>query len=320
MKVLYDDDVSRFPKGRAVDVMRQAVLAAERGDLEAPARVHAAQLTFTAGSSEHVFGFRAYSTRETAFDEQLVAVWNAQGRLEGVIVGEKLGPLRTAAIGALATQTLARSESARLGLIGSSTQAEAHALAVASVRRLEQVLVYSPNTANRERLTDELRAQGLSAEAGGSAHEVCTRSDLLTLATNSSTPVIETSWVRPGTHVCTLGPKEQRRHEFPTDLANRAALIVTDSPTQLQSYKGGYLFADMPVVSLGACLTSPPECAEDAITLFLSVSPERRCCSRTRCCGAAEVVFRQRCRHFSRRVASRSAVNPASSGSSLFRL
>ena len=271
MKVLYDDDVSRFPKGRAVDAMRQAVLAAERGDLEAPARVHAARLTFTAGSSEHVFGFRAYNIRETAFDEQLVAVWNAQGRLEGVIAGEKLGPLRTAALGALATQTLAQSTSARLGLIGSGTQAEAHALAVASVRRLEQVLVYSPNTANRERLTDELRAQGLPAEAGGSAHEVCRRSDLLTLATNSSTPVIETSWVRPGTHVCTLGPKEQRRHEFPTDLANRAALIVTDSPTQLQSYKGGHLFADVPVVSLGACLELPPERTEDAITLFLSV-------------------------------------------------
>ena len=29
MKVLYDDDVSRFPKDRAVDVMRQAVLAKE---------------------------------------------------------------------------------------------------------------------------------------------------------------------------------------------------------------------------------------------------------------------------------------------------
>lgn len=271
MKVLYDEDVSRFSRARAVDVMRRAVLAAERGDLEAPARVHAARLTFTAGSSEHVFGFRAYHTRETAFDEQLVAVWNVDGRLEGVIAGEKLGPLRTAAIGALATQTLAQPASARLGLIGSGTQAEAHALAVASVRRLEQVLVYSPNAANRERLAAELRAQGLSAEAADSAREVCARSDLLTLATNSSTPVIETSWVRPGTHICTLGPKEQHRHEFPADLANRAALIVTDSPTQLQSYGGGHLFVDVPVVSLGACLELPPERTSDAVTLFLSV-------------------------------------------------
>lgn len=174
-------------------------------------------------------------------------------------------------MGALATQTLASPDAAKLGLIGSGTQAEAHALAVASVRRLEQVLVYSPNAANRERLAAELRAQGLSAEAADSAREVCARSDLLTLATNSSTPVIETSWVRPGTHICTLGQKEQHRHEFPADLANRAALIVTDSLTQLRSYRGGHLFADAHVVSLGACLTSSPERAEDAITLFLSV-------------------------------------------------
>lgn len=74
MNVLDDDNVSQFPKNQAVDLMRHAVVAAERGELEAPARVHAAQLTFTAGSSKHFFGFRAYSTRQTRFDEQLVAV------------------------------------------------------------------------------------------------------------------------------------------------------------------------------------------------------------------------------------------------------
>ena len=271
MKVLSDDDVLQFPRDQAVDTMRQAVLAAERGDLEAPARVHAAQMTFTAGSSEHFFGFRAYHTHRTTYDEQLVAVWNSAGQLGGVIVGEKLGPLRTAALGALATQTLAQPKAVKLGLIGSGTQAEAHALAVASIRQLEQVLIYSPNVTHRERLVAELHAQGLPAEAAASAQEVCTRSDLLTLATNSSTPVIETSWVEPGTHVCTLGPKERHRHEFPDNLADRAALVVTDSAAQLQSYPGGHLLSGVPTVSLGACLESPPKLSQDAITLFLSV-------------------------------------------------
>ena len=271
MKVLYDDDVSQFPRDQAVAIVRQAVLAAERGELEAPARVHAAQLTFTAGSSEHFFGLRAYSTRQTRFDEQLVAVWGSDGRLEGVVAGEKLGPLRTAALGALATQTLAKPEATKLGLIGSGTQAEAHALAVASVRQLKQVLIYSSNATNRERLAAELSAQGLPAQAADSAHEVCVRSDLLTLATNSSTPVIETAWIQPGTHVCTLGPKERHRHEFPDDLAGRAALVVTDSLEQFQSYRGEHFLADVASVSLGACLESPPERDPDAITLFLSV-------------------------------------------------
>lgn len=271
MRLLTDEDVLRFPRAQAILVMREAVLAAERGTLEAPARVHTGGLTFTAGGNARVFGFRAYPTRETPLEEQLVAVWNAAGRVEAIVLGGALGPLRTAALGALATEVLAPPDAGRLGLIGSGVQAEAHALSVAAVRPLEQVLVYSPSAENRQRLVGVLRAQGLPAEGAESAREVCVRSNLLTLATNSSVSVIETAWVQPGTHVCTLGPKEQERHECPLGLASAASLVVTDGLAQLGAYTGGHIFAGVEVLSLGSCLEHPPERSPEAITLFLSV-------------------------------------------------
>lgn len=251
--------------------MKEAVLEAQRGTLETPARVRAGGLAFTAGGNERVFGFRAYPTRHTPLEEQLVALWNASGRLEAVVVGEALGPLRTAALGVLATEVLAPPNAGRLGLIGSGVQAEAHALTLAAVRPLEQILVYSPNAKNRERLAHRLRAQGLPAEVAESAEDVCVCSNLLTLATNSPTPVIKTVWVQPGTHVCTLGPKERERHEFPRDLGNVASLLVTDSLEQLGAYPGGHILAGETVLSLGACLETPPARPADAITVFLSV-------------------------------------------------
>ncbi|WP_211248877.1 ornithine cyclodeaminase family protein [Deinococcus frigens] len=270
-RLLTDADVARFPNAAAVELMRAAVLAAESGELSAPARLHAADLTFTAGGTPQVFGFRAYHTRDTPHDDQAVVVWDASGRVRGIVIGGALGPLRTSALGALATQVLADPAAARLGLIGSGTQARAHALAVASVRELEAVTVYSRDPARREALAAELRCAGLPAVSAASAREVCENSNLLTLATNSAAPVIETGWIRPGTHVCTLGPKERNRHEFPADLAGMAALVVTDSPAQLAAYPGGHLFADAPVRSLGACLNDPPVRHAHDITVFLSV-------------------------------------------------
>ncbi|MFC3862065.1 ornithine cyclodeaminase family protein [Deinococcus antarcticus] len=271
MKLLTDADVQRFPRAEAVEVMHRAVLAAARGELTSPARLHAADVTFTVGGTPDVFGFRAYHTRDTPFHDQVVVVWDNSGRVAGVVVGTELGPLRTSALGVLATGTLARSDASRLGLIGSGVQARHHALTLASVRELSQVLIYSRQEASRERLAAELRAAGLPAQATNSAAEVCAASDLLTLATNSSTPVIQSEWVRPGTHVCTLGPKEEHRHEFPPELARRAAIVVTDSLPQLRGYPGGHMLAGEDVRSLDACLPDDVKRQPDDITLFLSV-------------------------------------------------
>ncbi|AZI43307.1 hypothetical protein EHF33_11600 [Deinococcus psychrotolerans] len=62
------------------------------------------------------FGFRAYLNVETPLEEQSVAVWNAQIRVEGMIVGSELGPLQTSALGAVAMDVLSRPEASRLGL------------------------------------------------------------------------------------------------------------------------------------------------------------------------------------------------------------
>lgn len=278
IRVLTDADVHAFPIPAALAAVRAALRAHADGTLTSPPRLHAADLTFTAGAlsagdGEGVLGFRAYHTLDTPQDDQLVAVWDTRtGRLTGVVVGSALGPLRTACLGAIAADCLAGPEAHVLGLIGSGVQARAHALAVAQVRSLTRVQVYSREPARREALAQDLRGQGLPARAVDNAEEVARTSDLLTLATNSSTPVIESDWIQPGTHVTTLGPKERERHEFPADLAQRAALIVTDSPAQLSAYPGGHLLAGASVTALSTLLQTREVLRDpDDVTLFLSV-------------------------------------------------
>lgn len=271
MQVLTDQDVLQYPKKQVVELMHQAVLAAENNQLESPARVSAADLTFTAGATSEVFGFRAYHTKDWPHHEQLVAVWDASGQIVGVVTGTEIGPLRTSALGVVATQAMALRQASCLGLIGSGKQAKAHALTLAAVRPLSQVLVYSRTESNRQKLVQELSDAGLPARETQSAREVCEASDLLTLATNSATPVIESRWIQTGTHVCTLGPKQKHRHEFPADLTQNAAHVVTDSLAQWQSYSGGHLLENETARSLGDYLQTPPVRQDHEISVFLSV-------------------------------------------------
>lgn len=131
-----------------VAAAREALLQAARGELDAPPRVRtelgSLDYVFTAGAlADGSSGFRAYRAGQPAGD-QLVAVWDADGALTGLVVGEELGARRTGALGAVAGDALARPDAHTVGLVGTGRQAWAQLWALAAVRDLRQVRVYSP--------------------------------------------------------------------------------------------------------------------------------------------------------------------------------
>jgi alanine dehydrogenase len=278
--VLNDDDVrARLDPATAVGAVRAALLAAYTGGLHAPPRVHAdlgdGDLVFTAGRMDApaVFGFRAYDT--VVGGEQLVAVWGSgDGRLRAVVCGEELGARRTGAIGAVAADLAARPGPVRLGLVGAGTQAWTQLWAIRAVRDLAAVTVAARHperaAAFARRAGDEL---GVAISPAGSAEDAVRDQDVVVVATNSATPVLQAGWIAPGTHVTTLGPKTVSRHEVPADLAERAWLILTDSAAQLAAYPEPHVFAGRPVTELGAVLAgaAPARTSGEQITVFCSV-------------------------------------------------
>jgi alanine dehydrogenase len=278
--LLDDDDVrARLDPGTAVRAVREALLAAHSGLLYAPPRVTAdlggGSLVFTAGRMEPagVFGFRAYDTLVGA--EQLVAVWGLDdGRLRALVRGDELGARRTGAIGAVAVDAAARPGGIRLGLVGAGTQAWAQLWAVRAVRQVTSATVAARRPERAAAFAERAAAElGLEVRPVADVQDAVRGQDVVIVATNSATPVIDADWIGAGTHVTTLGPKAVSRHEVPAALAERADVILTDSPAQLAAYPEPHLFAGEPVVGLGAVLagavagrTSPEQ-----ITVFCSV-------------------------------------------------
>ena len=287
--ILTDSEVAALADmGAAIDAVTRAFEARAAGTLVAPAR-HSVpfpglgDLTFTIGGvtgSTALAGFRVYNTFDSgdAPHTQIVAVWNARdGSLQGIILGERLGDLRTGAIGGLAIRHMARADAATLGLIGTGAQARTQIAAAATVRRLRAVRVYSRNAENRRAFAEEMGQKlDLDITPAGSAREAVAGADIVICATSSDAPVLEASWLAPGAHVNMLGRKTRDRHELGIDVAERAAVIATDSPAQTRAYGAPFFLDDTPhlarMVDLADLIAGKTTVrpSPDAITLFCS--------------------------------------------------
>ena len=139
----------------------------------------------------------------------------ADGRLAGLIIGEPtctelpdvpaVAGLRTAATSAVGTDALARRDARVLGLIGAGKQAAVHVAALSAVRSFERIVVFSRDQARREAFMARMSSlTGLSVGGVGTAEEAVRSADIVLTATNSSTPVIDGSWLASGQHVTSI--------------------------------------------------------------------------------------------------------------------
>nr|WP_134123553.1 ornithine cyclodeaminase family protein [Kribbella kalugense] len=264
--VLTDADIrSRMAAHEAVAWMREAILAAHAGRLRTPPRVATdlgdGRLVFTTGALQgEWFGYRSYDGFDAEPGEQVVVVHDWQtGTVRGIAVGNELGPRRVGAIGGVAVDALARTDATTLGLVGTGTQAWTQLWAISAVRALSSVAVFSRSEERRNAFVSRASEEfGLSVNAVGSAREAVEGNDLVVLATNSPTPVIDPAWVKDGAFVTTLGPKQVGRAEFGPELIDRADLVVTDSIAQTHAYDPPFVLAGTPqhdrLISLGEVL------------------------------------------------------------------
>jgi len=139
---------------------------------------------------------------------------------------------RVACTSALATHLLAREDASDLALIGSSGQAWAHLAAIATVRELKRVRVFSPNSERREAFAARAReVLQLKVEAAPSAVAAIAGADLVIAATNTSVPVVFGEWLAPGAHVVSIvsGDERLRRRELDDDVFRRAKVVIAHS-------------------------------------------------------------------------------------------
>jgi ornithine cyclodeaminase/alanine dehydrogenase-like protein (mu-crystallin family) len=124
---------------------------------------------------------------------------------------------RVAADGAIGTRLMAREDARALGMLGSGGMASSHVAALATVRPIESLRVYSPTREHRERFArDVAQRYGIDARPVDDPREAYRGADILAACTDSAVPVIRGDWLEPGMHVISVGgrPDDAARARF----------------------------------------------------------------------------------------------------------
>jgi ornithine cyclodeaminase/alanine dehydrogenase len=153
---------------------------------------------------------------------------------------------RTAATSALAAELLAPAGALRVAVIGSGVEARNHVLALAAVRTLESVAVYSPTAAKRAALAELIeRELGVSATVAEHPEQAVCGADLVIAAARSrdESPTLTGAWLQAGATVVSIGSTLPEQHEVDPEVIARAALIVADVPDEVADETGDMLAA-----------------------------------------------------------------------------
>ena len=168
----------------------------------------------------------------------LVTLWNSEtGKLEAIIEAFALGQMRTGGISGVATAHMAKPDADELAIVGTGKQAMTQVVAVAAVRKLKRIRVFSPTPDNRVAFMGRLRLlmPEIAVTEGGSIEDAVKNAPIVTLVTRARTPVLTAAMLAPGTHLNAVGAITPEREEFTQDVFARADAIAVDMVESVRS-------------------------------------------------------------------------------------
>jgi ornithine cyclodeaminase/thiomorpholine-carboxylate dehydrogenase len=143
------------------------------------------------------------------------------GACRAFMDGTYITAVRTAASAAVSARLLARPDARVLTILGAGVQGAQHLRTFPLVRDFAEIRIGSLYAADAERLA----ATDPRALAIDDVEAAVRGSDVVALCSHAGEPIIDPAWVRPGTHVTSVGYRPPRG-ELPPALLDRASLFV----------------------------------------------------------------------------------------------
>ena len=299
--VLSAEDVTKLlPMRDCIRVMREALAALAEGTAVVPLRM-VMRLPDARGflgvmpgyigpdgENQGALGMKAVSVfpgnAERGLDTHQGAVILLEadtGRLSAVMDGGAITAIRTAAVSGVATDALARKEAAELAILGAGVQARTHLEAIAAVRPLRQVRIWSRTAGHAEKLAAETKGRySASIEAVPTAEAAIRGADIVATVTASAEPVVQRSWLKTGVHINAVGSSTPGAREIDSATMAAAALFVDRRESALNesgdvlipmregAFDAGHIQAELGEVIIGK---HPGRKSADELTLFKSL-------------------------------------------------
>ena len=181
-----------------------------------------------------------------------------------IMDGRLITEMRTAAVSAAATKLLAPRDAKILAILGSGVQAHSHFEALQLVRQFEEIRVWSPTRQHAQRCAKEIGATAMSAE------DAVRGADVIVTVTNSKTPVLKGSWLKPGCHVNAIGACRPDWRELDDEAMKN--IVFVDSREGALKESGDVILSGAKIYAeLGEALASKVPSRANETTIFKSL-------------------------------------------------
>lgn len=245
------DVVSLMSLPEAIDALRDGLREEAAGRAANMVKTHA---TWDNGSTLHaigavfegwgVVGAKTWAHTAGGAMPLLILIDAQDGAVLAIIEAFALGQMRTGGISGLGADVMARADARRMAIVGAGKQSLAQVAAVAAVRPLDRVTVWSPTAANREalaaRIEETLRIEAI---ATATLDEALDGADVVTLATRARTPFLTRDALPRGVHINAVGAITPERAEFEPALLERAGVLAADSVPQVRKLSREFIEA-----------------------------------------------------------------------------
>ncbi len=183
--------------------------------------------TPTDGTSIRIYPVSGGNIRPPCNGFFALLIDNQEGQLQALMATDDLSPLRTSAPVGVACMYLAHQGATKLAMIGSGVQARHHLRAIShALPSLKSVYVFSPSEGHRRQYAIEMSRQtGLCVEAVETARAAVEDADIVCIAAPGREPVLETTWVQPGTLVVSITGQG-----LPPDMVKRVVVPALEGP------------------------------------------------------------------------------------------
>jgi len=161
----------------------------------------------------------------------LVVVLDADtGRPQAILDGTFLTALRTGAASGVATDLLARQDASTAAVFGAGTQGRTQMEAVCTVRSIDKIWIYDPDTSAADKYVREVKEKGApfpqDITTASSPEQAAAQADIICTATTSFVPVFEDEFIKPGIHINGVGSYTPEMQEIPAATVVRAKVFV----------------------------------------------------------------------------------------------
>ena len=299
--VLSAEDVAKLlPMRDCIQVMRDALASLARGKALVPLRM-VMRMPDASGflglmpghiapddGRDGALGMKAVSVfpgnarRGIDTHQGAVLLFEADtGRLSALMDGATITAIRTAAVSGVATDLLAGQDAAELAILGAGVQARTHLEAIAAVRPIRRVRVWSRSPEHAVNLAREAAGRyGASIEAVPTAEAAVRGADVVVTVTASPEPILQRGWLKEGVHINAVGSSIPTTREIDTAtmaavrlFVDRRESAVNEAGDILIPMREGAFTADHIQAELGDVIIGkdPGRRSADELTLFKSL-------------------------------------------------